>query len=102
MNVPVLTKLGAGFASRVAGSLLTAVGLPELITTTPQAYEATALRLARQPGALQALKDKLAGNLRTTALFDTGRFTRHIEAAYTQMYERRQQGLEPEHFYVES
>ena len=100
-GLPVLTKLGHGFASRVAGSLLTAVGLPELITTTPQAYEETALRLATHPQELKAIKEKLAGNLKTSTLFDTALFARHIEAAYTRMYERLQSGLEPEHIYIE-
>ena len=101
-GLPVLTKLGQGFASRVAGSLLTAVGLPELVTTTAGDYERLALRLALQPDELKAVKDKLAGNLKTAPLFDTERFTRHIEAAYTRMYERMQQGLAPGSFYIKS
>jgi len=99
-GLPVLTKLGQGFASRVAGSLLTAVGLPELITTTAEDYERLALRLATQPEELKALREKLGDNLRTAPLFDTERFTRHIEAAYTQMHERMQQGLAPGSFYI--
>jgi len=100
-GLPVLTKLGEGFASRVAGSLLTAVDMPELITTTPAAYEEQALRLATQPQELAVLRGRLRVNLKTSPLFDTQRFARHIEAAYTRMYERMQQGLAPASFDVE-
>jgi predicted O-linked N-acetylglucosamine transferase (SPINDLY family) len=81
-GLPVLTHLGDGFAGRVGASLLTAAGLPELITRTPEDYEATALALARDPGRLRALREKLAANRATAPLFDTARFTRGLEAAY--------------------
>ena len=101
MGVPVLTCLGESFASRVAGSLLKAVNLPELITNTPEEYEALAIELATNPSKLKAIKDKLTSNLSTAPLFDTKRFTKNLESAYTQMYERSQKGLEPDHIYVE-
>ena len=101
VGVPVLTCLGESFASRVAGSLLNAVNLPELITNTPEEYEGLAIELATNPDKLNAIKDKLKSNLSTAPLFDTKRFTKNIESAYTQMYERSQKGLEPEHIYVE-
>ena len=101
MGIPVLTCLGKSFASRVAASLLNAVNLPELITNTPKEYEALAIELATHPEKLKVIKDKLADNLPTAPLFDTKRFTKNIESAYTQMYERSQQGLEPDHIYVE-
>ena len=101
MGIPVLTCLGKSFASRVAASLLNAVNLPELITNTPKEYESLAIELATNPEKLKAIKDKLADNLPTAPLFDTKRFTKNIESAYTQMYERSQQGLEPDHIYVE-
>jgi protein O-GlcNAc transferase len=87
-GLPVLTCLGETFAGRVAASLLRAVGLPELVTTSLEDYEALALRLAREPSSLAAVKDKLARNRETQPLFDTARFTRHIEAAYITMWER--------------
>jgi predicted O-linked N-acetylglucosamine transferase (SPINDLY family) len=89
---------GESFASRVAGSLLRAVGLPELITTSLADYEALALRLATTPGLLAEVKDKLAGNIGHAPLFDTDRFRRHIEAAYATMYERLQSGEPPASF----
>jgi predicted O-linked N-acetylglucosamine transferase (SPINDLY family) len=101
MGIPVLTCIGKSFASRVAASLLNAVNLPELITHTPKEYEALAIDLATHPEKLKVIKDKLADNLSTAPLFDTKRFTKNIESAYTQMYERSQQGLEPDHIYVE-
>jgi protein O-GlcNAc transferase len=87
-GLPVLTCLGSTFAGRVAASLLNAAGLPELITTSLDDYEALALRLARDRSLLAAIKAKLARNRQTCPLFDTARFARHIEAAYTTMWER--------------
>ena len=99
-GLPVLTRIGETFAGRVAASLLNAIGLPELITATPQAYEALAIELATNPEKMAAIKHKLATNRLTTPLFDTQTFTQHIEAAYTMMYERYQAGLPPDHIYV--
>ena len=96
----MLTQIGETFASRVAASLLTAIGLPELITSTPQAYEDLAIKLATNPEELAAIKHKLTNNRLTTPLFDTKLFTKHIEAAYTTMYERYQADLPPDHIYV--
>ena len=101
MGLPVLTCLGKSFASRVAASLLNAVGLPELITTSQKEYEALAIELAINPKQLKAIKDKLAKNLPTAPLYDTPLFTRHLESAYKIMYERYHKGLEPDHIYVE-
>jgi predicted O-linked N-acetylglucosamine transferase (SPINDLY family) len=100
-GVPVLTCSGASFASRVAGSLLGAVGIPELITSSPEDYEALALKLARDPDLLGSLRRKLARNRDIYPLFDTARFTRHLEAAYTVMWERAQRGEPPASFAVE-
>ena len=99
-GLPVLTCPGATFASRVAGSLLWAVGMPELITGSVAEYEALALALARDPQRLAALRQKLAHNRSTYPLFDTDRFTRHMEAAYTTMWERAERGERPESFVV--
>ena len=100
-GLPVLTLMGQSFASRVAASLLTAIGLPELITTTPEAYEALAIELAKHPEKLQALKHKLAMNRLTTPLFDTPQFTKDLEQAYLKMYQRYQADLMPEHLFLE-
>ncbi len=100
VGLPVLTCLGDTFAGRVAGSLLTAIGLPELITRTQSQYEDMAVALALDRGRLAGIKQRLAQNRHTQPLFDTPRFTRHLEAAYTQIYERYLAGLAPRHLYV--
>jgi predicted O-linked N-acetylglucosamine transferase (SPINDLY family) len=99
-GVPVLTCLGTTFAGRVAGSLLRAVDLDELITHSLEEYEAMAIKLAQEPPHLAALKDKLVRNRSTFSLFDTKRFTRHIESAFVRMWERYRQGIPPEAFTV--
>ena len=99
-GLPVLTCMGASFASRYAASLLYAIGLPELVTKTQAEYEALAIELASDPNKLKVIKDKLEGNRFTTPLFDTPRFAKHIEAAYSMMYERYQADLPPEHIYI--
>ena len=99
-GLPLLTLKGETFAGRVAASLLSAMGLGELIADSGQAYEAMAVRLAREPPLLAAIRTKLDRNRATTPLFDTKRFTRHLEAAYRRMWERAESGLEPESFTV--
>jgi predicted O-linked N-acetylglucosamine transferase (SPINDLY family) len=94
-GVPVLTILGTSFAGRVAASLLKAAGLAELIAPSVEAYEGIALKLAREPQSLVALKGKLHRNRESCALFDTRRYTRNLEAAYAQMWQRQQDGLPP-------
>ena len=101
-GLPVLTCIGKSFASRVAASLLNAIELPELITTTQEQYEALAIELATNPKKLRSIKQKLERNKLTRALFDTPRFTKHIEAAYKQMYERYQADLPPSNIYIEN
>ena len=100
MGLPVLSCIGKSFASRVAASLLNAVGLPELIATTQEDYEALAIDLATNPKKLKVIKDKLAKNLPSAPLYDTLLFTKHLESAYKAMYGRYHEGLEPEHIYV--
>jgi len=101
-GLPVLTCLGESFAGRVAASLLNAIELPELVTTTPEQYEALAVALGTDPPQLEEIRRKLERNRLTTPLFDTPRFTRHLEAAYMQMYERYQADLPPDHLHVSS
>lgn len=95
VGLPVLTCAGDTFASRVAGSLLTAIGMPELVTRSLDQYEALALNLARNPADLAALRRKLQENRLTTPLFDTPGFARHLEAAYFQMWENYRSGNAP-------
>lgn len=94
-GLPVLSCMGEGFPSRVGASLLHAVGLPELVTRTPDEYEALAFKLATEPVALAALRQRLSVNLNTAPLYDTPRYTRHLEAAYAQMMLRARSGKPP-------
>jgi predicted O-linked N-acetylglucosamine transferase (SPINDLY family) len=91
-GLPVLTCAGQSFAARMAGSLLTAVGLPELVTHSLHDYESIALRLARNPWALADIKKKLVVNRDICSLFDTDRFRQNVERAYTEMWRRFQNG----------
>ena len=101
-GLPMLTQIGETFAGRVAASLLEAIGLPELITKSQSEYEARAIELAMSPEELSAIKDKLAKNRLTTPLFDTERYTRHLEAAYEAIWERYHLGLPPDHIYIQA
>jgi protein O-GlcNAc transferase len=99
-GLPVLTLMGKSFASRVAASLLNAVGLPELITNTQDEYEELAIGLAKSPQKLLDIKLKLTNNRLTAPLFDTPLFTKNLESAYIKMYERYQNDLKPDHLSI--
>ena len=86
-SCPLLTYSGETFASRVAGSLLRTIGLPELITTSLSEYHDTALRLTRDADLLSGLRGRLESNRLRSGLFDSQAFARHIEQAYTRMWE---------------
>ncbi|HMH18234.1 MAG TPA: hypothetical protein VK572_08810, partial [Burkholderiales bacterium] len=100
-GLPVLTCAGGAFAGRVAGSLLHAVGLPELVTQSLEEYEALALTLASEPPRLGEIRRKLERNRATAPLFDTDRFRRHLESAYTTMWDIWQRGEQPRAFAVD-
>ena len=97
-GLPVLTCAGATFAGRVAGSLLHAIGLPELVTSSLEDYERLALRLAMEPPLLSEFRARLA---HTAPLFDMARYTREIEAAYRHMWECWCSGKKPKAFAFE-
>jgi len=99
-GLPLLTCEGETFAGRVAASLLTNINLPELIASSQEDYERLAIELAAQPDTLKALREKLADNRLTTPLFDTLRFTRNLEQAYSAMHARRKAGQKPEHIVI--
>ena len=99
-GLPLVTCVGNTFPGRVAGSLLRAIGLGELITTTLDEYEALALRLAREPEMLARLRARLEKNRLTHPLFDTARFAGNIETAYRRMWETWKAGGPPAAFAV--
>jgi predicted O-linked N-acetylglucosamine transferase (SPINDLY family) len=95
-GLPVLTRMGESFPSRVAASLLRAIGLPELVTTAAAEFEELAVELARDGERYRELRQRLEQNRMRTPLFDIRAFAGHLEAAYSAMYERYQAGLAPE------
>jgi len=101
-GLPLVTLMGESFASRVASSILSAIHLPELITSSQEEYEALAIELGKNPQKLLFIKEKLIKNRLTTPLFDTPLFTKHIEDAYVQVIKRYQADLPPEHITIEN
>ena len=101
MGLPMLTRIGESYQARMGASILSALNLPELITTDSEDYESMAIELAKNPAKLRIIKDKLDSNLSTAPLFDTKLFTKSLESAYIEMYENHHKGSEPDHIYVE-
>ena len=91
-GLPMLTCAQGGFAGRVAASLLNAIGMPELVTQTPQDYESLAIELTQDRQKLSALRTKLAANRLNTPLFDTMRFARDLEEIYARLVAERLNG----------
>jgi predicted O-linked N-acetylglucosamine transferase (SPINDLY family) len=101
-GVPLITQKGTTFPGRVGASLLAAAGLPELVTENTEEFEALAVRLARDSETLQEIRARLAKNRDECPLFDTDRFRKAIEAAYTQMWQRWLAGEKPKGFSVKA
>lgn len=99
-GLPVVTRRGHNFTSRVSESLLGAIGLSELVAEDDRAFVALCLALASDRPRLDDLRKRLAANRLTAPLFDTERFTRHLERAFEMMVERHKAGLEPAPFDV--
>jgi protein O-GlcNAc transferase len=99
-GVPMITRAGEAFAARMAGSLLRAAGLPELITHDGTQYQQLAMALVTEPARLRALRAKLIHNRATAPLFDGVGYCRQLEAAYQQMWQHAQRGEPPTSFRV--
>ncbi len=99
-GVPIVTRTGRSFASRVADSLMRQVGLGDLATTTREAFEARAIGLANDPAALAEVRTRLKAALPASPLFAVDRYARHIESAYETMAARMRAGAAPEAFAV--
>lgn len=99
-GLPIVTLIGETYASRVAASLLHALGLPELVTRSHAEYEELIYALASDPVHLTGLRERLTVNIETRPLFDAKQLTRHLEQAYLQMQERVQRGEPPAHVTV--
>ncbi len=101
-GVPVITKKGRNFASRVSESLLNAMGVPELVADDNAGFVNLATKLAADPSAVRDLKRRLVENRFTAPLFDAERFCRHLETAYEMMAQEAKVGKKPDHFDVEA
>jgi predicted O-linked N-acetylglucosamine transferase (SPINDLY family) len=99
-GLPTISVKGSNFSSRVSESLSTAVGLPELVAENVDGYVALAIELAKDQIRLGETRRKLATNRFMKPLFDTERFTRHLEKAYEMMVRRTKAGLDPDHLDV--
>ena len=99
-GLPVLTCKGRNFTSRVSESLLNAIGIPELVSDDEDGMVRLCIALANDGARLAEIRARLAENRHVAPLFDTTRFTRHLERAYEMMVQRERQGLEPDHFDV--
>jgi predicted O-linked N-acetylglucosamine transferase (SPINDLY family) len=100
-GLPVLTCKGESFAARIAASVLTAIGIPELIVSTYEEYEELAVCLALSPAELGRIRRTLADNRKIAPLFDCPRFTRTMEQALIRIYERSQSGLPAQDIFVQ-
>ena len=101
MGLPVLTLLGKAYPSRMAASIVNAVNLPELITYSEKEYISLAIEIATDQEKLIKIKEKLVSNLSKAPLFNTKVFTKNLEDAYKNIYERHHKGLKPDHIFVE-
>lgn len=100
VGLPVLTRCGQSFASRVAASLLHAAGLPELVVQSQEEYESLAIGLAHSPERLSQIREILQCNRDSSPLFDATRFARNLESAYEEMHSRFINGLAADHIFV--
>lgn len=101
-GLPVLTRIGESFASRVAASLLSTCQMPELIVRTPEEYQSMAIDLANNPQKIADFKTRLSGYREKNPLFNSEKYTRKLENLFCQMYERSQSGLIPENLKLQN
>ena len=94
-GTPIVTKSGKSFVSRVAGSLLTAIDIPELITNSELEYENLILKLASSPDNLKKIKQKLHENISIKPLFDTKKYTHYLETAFIKAFTNHSSGNKP-------
>jgi len=99
-GLPVLTCVGNSFAGRVAASLLTGLGMPELVTANLEEYALRALTLANSSSLLAEVRAKLEHRRTSRPLFDTDLYRQHLESAYSTLCERQRRGESPETFSV--
>lgn len=101
-GLPVITLKGKHFASRVSASLLSAVGLPELIVKTPTEYTKLAINLSKNTDKLKQIREKLDKNKLSKPLFNTERVTLYLEDAYIKIWENYKKNKKPETITIKS
>ena len=101
MGVPIITKTGKSYTSRMAASLLHSIGLPELITSSTEEYEKLAIELATNADKLNSIKLKLKKNQIQKPLFNTQMFTKDFEEGLEKIYKNYNEGNDPENIYIE-
>lgn len=94
-GLPVVTKLGEQFAARVAGSILTAAGLPDLVTTTAKKYYEVALRVAQDPDYLADIRARVKESHTSSPLYDTKGYTKDFEALLEKAFQNYLDGKAP-------
>ena len=99
-GLPVLTKSGQYFSTRIAGSLLTALGMHELVTYSNEEYEKLALRLANDKKYYALTREKLIDMRKRSPLFKSLRFTKNLENGYKSVFNHYMQGLNPKNIYI--
>ncbi|MBI5006918.1 MAG: tetratricopeptide repeat protein, partial [Nitrosomonadales bacterium] len=87
MGLPLVTCVGETFPSRVAGSLLTAIGAPELVTYSLEDYYALALELATDKEKYRDIRAKISAKRESAAMFNSTKFTRDLEDIYLQLWD---------------
>ena len=95
-SLPIITIKGNSFASRVASSLLSSVGLEELITKSGKEYEELAVKIAENKNFYKEIKDKLKKNIIDMPLFNSKLFTKKLETAYIEVYKNYNENIKPE------
>jgi len=100
-GLPVLTRVGKSFASRVAASVLSAIEVPELIVDSDISYEQLAVELAYSPDRLRKIRNRINFNKHESSLFNTKRYTKNLEQAFRAVYERYCRNLPPYHVIIE-
>lgn len=100
-GLPILTRPGRSFTSRVSSSILSALDCPELITQSDEEYISMAVELASEPELLLQIRNKIKINFSKSSLGKVSLSTRNIENAYKHMHQRYLNNLSPDHFSVE-
>ncbi len=100
MGIPIITCPGETFVARGAGSILRALEMPELITGNLNDYEELAVAIANNPEQLRMLREKISKKRETAPLFDSSRYTRHLDAAFHGMWRLHRAGEKPKPFAV--